>query len=101
MSKGNLAALKDRTLQGYQRLLKNDKLVRIGQDVTVGGTIFKVVSVTEGKISLQSEAGVILNSATDAKGNVTLSVPQAGGTTKIYNVKIDPQGVITLSLRAK
>lgn len=108
----SLETLKDRSLNGFRSLLKDDKLVQFLPNPnpikSSDGKTWELQPYAPDLIESPLEAlrfqswnlfrgepiGPILFSKTDAEGHVTLTV--AG---KIYDVKIDDQGKVSLDLR--
>ncbi len=90
----------ERTLERMRTFLKDDKLVLVGQEIASEGNIFDVAYLKNGQIFFGLNDGdETFGTATDAQGKITLTIPQIGGGTKVYDVLINDQGIVTLKLR--
>jgi hypothetical protein len=75
-------------------------LVLLGQNISVDERTFSISQVTDGIIHFVLSTGGGFNSVTDANGGITVTVPQTSGPAKVYDVTIDDQGLVTLTLQA-
>jgi hypothetical protein len=96
----DVTTIESRTADGFRALLDDDHLIPWQNMITADdGTFFTTANMGVFSFIFGSDETLSsIRTKTDEDGTVTLTFPQADGSEKVYEVKIDDQSVVSLEL---